>query len=114
MEAGDATIVQDEHDITIFRNGRVIRLHPYNPGADDEGGAGEGRIVAPMPGRIITVMVGKGDMVVKDQPVLVMEAMKMEMTIRAGCAGIIEDLPVAAGQQVADGALLVAIEQEVA
>jgi 3-methylcrotonyl-CoA carboxylase alpha subunit len=113
LDAGDATIVQDENDITIFRNGRVIKLHPYDPGADAGGGAGEGRIVAPMPGKIITVMVGKGDAVVKDQPILVMEAMKMEMTIRAGCEGVIGELPVTAGQQVADGALLVAIEHEV-
>jgi 3-methylcrotonyl-CoA carboxylase alpha subunit len=53
-----------------------------------------------------------GANVTKDQPLLIMEAMKMEMTIKAGCAGIIDELPVSAGQQVQDGALLISIEQK--
>ena len=54
--------------------------------------------------------VKKGDEVEKDQPLLIMEAMKMEMTIRAGCAGVVEELPVSANDQVQDGTLLVSIE----
>ena len=65
-----------------------------------------------MPGRIVAVSVKPGDRVEKDQPLLVMEAMKMEMTVRAPCAGIVEDLPVAANDQVAEGALLASIEAE--
>ncbi len=105
-------MVADGHDITIFRNGRVVPLHLYKPGADGEEAGGEGRITAPMPGKIINVLVAKGANVDKNQPLLIMEAMKMEMTIRAGCAGVVGELPVSAGQQVADGALLVAIEQK--
>ncbi|MFN3827705.1 MAG: acetyl-CoA carboxylase biotin carboxylase subunit [Micavibrio sp.] len=105
-------IVFDGHDITIFREGRVIRMHLYKPGASGEDEGGEGRITAPMPGKIISVLVQKGAAVDKNQPLLIMEAMKMEMTIRAGCDGVIDELPVSAGQQVADGALLVAIEQK--
>jgi biotin carboxyl carrier protein len=41
-----------------------------------------------------------------------MEAMKMEMTIRAGCGGVVDELPVAVNDQVADGALLVSIKAE--
>ncbi len=107
-----ATIVENNRDITVFRQGRVIHLHHFVPGEDKDDSAGDGRITAPMPGKIITVMVGMGDSVKKDQPLLVMEAMKMEMTIRAGCEGIVGELPVAAGQQVGDGALLVSIEQQ--
>ena len=105
----DATIVTDGRNITIFRQGKVVHLHI--PGAGGEEEAGEGRIIAPMPGKIITVMVGKGDAVKKDQPLLVMEAMKMEMTIRAGCDGVVDELPVSGGQQVSDGALLVSIAE---
>lgn len=107
-----ARIVADGNDLTLVRDGRVIRLHLYTPGADGEGEAGEGRIIAPMPGKIIDVMVQKGASVDKDQPLLIMEAMKMQMTIRAAFAGTVEELPVIAGQQVTDGALLVAIEQK--
>jgi 3-methylcrotonyl-CoA carboxylase alpha subunit len=52
--------------------------------------------------------------VAKDQPLLIMEAMKMEMTIRATLAGEIEELPVATNDQVPDGALLVSIKGEAA
>ncbi|WP_435641434.1 acetyl-CoA carboxylase biotin carboxylase subunit [Micavibrio aeruginosavorus] len=107
-----AKIAVDGNDLTLLRDGRVIRLHLYTPGADGEGEAGEGRIIAPMPGKIIDVMVKKGASVDKDQPLLIMEAMKMQMTIRAAFAGTVEELPVIAGQQVSDGALLIAIEQK--
>ncbi|MBU0799851.1 MAG: methylcrotonoyl-CoA carboxylase, partial [Alphaproteobacteria bacterium] len=99
-------------DMTLFGAGRSLDLHLYLHGADDDDGQGEGRIAAPMPGKIINVMVRKGDKVTKDQPLLVMEAMKMEMTIRAGCAGVVDDLPVAVNDQVSDGALLVSIKAE--
>jgi 3-methylcrotonyl-CoA carboxylase alpha subunit len=100
------------HDLTLFADGRSLNLHLFVPGADDEDAQGEGRIAAPMPGKIVNVMVKKGDMVEKDQPLLVMEAMKMEMTIRAGCGGVVDELPVAVNDQVADGALLVSIKAE--
>lgn len=100
------------NNLTLFRGGRVIPLHLYVPGSDGDEGAGEGRIVAPMPGKIISVLVQMGADVAKDQPLLIMEAMKMEMTIKAGCAGVIDELPVSAGQQVQDGALLISIEQK--
>jgi 3-methylcrotonyl-CoA carboxylase alpha subunit len=106
------TILQDGHNLTILRNGRLINIHLFKAGEDSSDEQGHGRIITPMPGKIIDVMVKKGDNVNKDQPLIIMEAMKMEMTIRAGCAGIVEDLPVAAGDQVADGSLLVSIEGE--
>jgi 3-methylcrotonyl-CoA carboxylase alpha subunit len=110
----DAAIVVDDDDITIFRDGRVIHLRHHIPGAAGGDGAGEGRMTSPMPGKIIDVMVKKGAKVTKDQPLLIMEAMKMQMTIRAAFAGVVEELLVAAGQQVGDGALLVSIGQKAA
>ncbi len=101
---------RDGRTITFFRGGRVIRLHLYIHGSTDDEEAGEGRIVTPMPGKIVDVLVRQGDSVEKDQPLLIMEAMKMEMTIRAACAGIVEELPVSANDQVQDGALLVSIK----
>jgi 3-methylcrotonyl-CoA carboxylase alpha subunit len=107
-----ATVVARGNDLTIFHKGRAVllHLHVHGSGADDQGG--EGRIIAPMQGRIVAVMVGKGDAVDKDQPLLVMEAMKMEMTIRAGVAGVVGELSVAVNDQVQDGALLVSIENK--
>ncbi len=97
--------------LTVFCGGRVVPLVlPGKSGAEEQGG--NGRIVTPMPGKIIDVLVKHGDIVSKDQPLLIMEAMKMEMTIRADCDGVIDELPVSANDQVADGALLIAIKGE--
>lgn len=104
-----AMISATERAITITRGGRVIRLHIPDPSLSSEDFSEGGRVTAPMPGRIVSVLVGQGDAVKKDQPLLVMEAMKMEMTIRARCDGVVEELPVAANDQVMDGALLMMI-----
>lgn len=97
--------------LTVFCNGRAVQMALPGRAANEEQG-GNGRIVTPMPGKVIDVLVKQGDIVSKDQPLLVMEAMKMEMTIRADCDGVIEELPVSANDQVADGALLIAIKGE--
>ncbi|MEM6640056.1 MAG: biotin/lipoyl-containing protein, partial [Pseudomonadota bacterium] len=55
---------------------------------------------APMPGRIVKVLVSEGDAVEKGQPLLVMEGMKMELTITAAQAGVVQALHCAAGDQV--------------
>lgn len=103
-----ATILQHKNDLTMFVDGRIIavKLHSHEA-ADDADSSGQ--IVTNMPGRIVNVLVKKGDDVEKDQPLLIMESMKVEITIRAGVAGKIEDLPIAVNDQVADGALLVNI-----
>lgn len=62
--------------------------------------ASDGRIKAPIPGQIAQVMVSPGDQVVEGQPLLVLEAMKMENEIRAPCPGQVRALHVAPGQRV--------------
>jgi 3-methylcrotonyl-CoA carboxylase alpha subunit len=105
-----ALLTGDARAVAIFHKGRVVRLALPVASADGNDHTGGGRITAPMPGRIVSVLVGQGDNVAKDQPLLIMEAMKMEMTIRATLAGEIEELPVAMNDQVPDGALLVSIK----
>lgn len=108
----EGTIVENGRHLTICRMGRSIPVQLHDPAADAAEEGGEGRITAPMPGKIITVLVAQGENVAKDQPLLIMEAMKMEMTIRAGTDGIVEELPVAENDQVSDGTLLVSIKSE--
>lgn len=67
------------------------------------------RVRAQMPGKIVRVLVKAGDEVAKDQPLLVMEAMKMENEIRALAAGKIETVKVLEGQAVESGADLILI-----
>lgn len=68
------------------------------------------RVRAQMPGKIIRVLTQTGAMVEKDQPILVMEAMKMENEIRAPQAGKVGTLKVNEGQAVETGADLCVIE----
>jgi 3-methylcrotonyl-CoA carboxylase alpha subunit len=105
-----ALIAADGNHLTLVRGGRVLAMHLYTPGSDEDDAGGEGRILSPMPGKIVSVLVKLGDAVAKDQPLLVMEAMKMQMTIRAGCAGNVVELPVCANDQVQDGAVLAIVE----
>jgi 3-methylcrotonyl-CoA carboxylase alpha subunit len=86
---------------------RLHRLDPYAPPASEEEGSGHLR--APMPGTIISVMVKVGDTVSAGQPLLVMEAMKMEHTIKAPSAGRVVHVHFKAGDQVKEGAELVEI-----
>jgi 3-methylcrotonyl-CoA carboxylase alpha subunit len=65
-----------------------------------------GRLTAPMPGKIVALLVEQGASVAQGTPLLIMEAMKMEHTIAAPSAGTVEALRYAVGDQVAEGAQL--------
>jgi acetyl/propionyl-CoA carboxylase alpha subunit len=71
--------------------------------------SGDGRIKAPIPGLITRVLVAAGDRVEVGQPILVLEAMKMENEIRAPRGGVVSRLDVAPGEAVALHKLLAEI-----
>ena len=79
---------------------------------DDTGTAGAGpqRLVAPMPGKIVRVLVASGDIVRARQPLVVVEAMKMENELRAGRDGTVAEVHAREGASVDAGALLVVIQ----
>ena len=88
-------------DWLVFVDDRRYRVHeaaPYDWSPGDEGGSD--RVLAPMPGRIVAIKVAIGDSVEADQELLVMEAMKMELMLRAPRAGTIAELRAAAGDFV--------------
>ena len=62
-----------------------------------------------MPGSVVSVLVNIGDVVKKGQPLIIMEAMKMEHTITATLDGVVEAIYFAAKEQVKEGAELVAL-----
>ena len=74
-----------------------------------EGEADEGRLTAPMPGKIIALLVSAGERVSKGTPLLIMEAMKMEHTISAPGDGTVSELLYAVGDQVSEGAQLLSL-----
>jgi 3-methylcrotonyl-CoA carboxylase alpha subunit len=70
-----------------------------------------GTLTAPMPGNIIAVLVEAGARVAAGAPLLILEAMKMEHTISAPIAGVVERVNFAVGDQVVEGAELLAIKE---
>src|SRR5262249_45128713 len=73
---------------------------------------GGDRIVAPMPGRVVAVRVAQGAQVAEGQELVIMEAMKMELTLRAPRAGKVESVQAGVGEFVEADAVLVRFEKE--
>lgn len=74
------------------------------------GAGGGGSVKAPMPGRIVKALVAEGDEVEAGQPVIIVEAMKMENEVLAAGPGTIRRILVSAGDTVDAGAVLIEIE----
>ncbi|MBY5705152.1 acetyl/propionyl/methylcrotonyl-CoA carboxylase subunit alpha [Rhizobium leguminosarum] len=75
-------------------------------------GAGDGAILSPMPGLVISVDVAEGDRVAKGDRLLTVEAMKMEHSLRAPFDGIVEKLQVSSGIRVSENQLVASIVKE--
>jgi 3-methylcrotonyl-CoA carboxylase alpha subunit len=80
--------------------------------AAGEAAASDGAILSPMPGKIVSVAVKAGAKVAKGEPLLVLEAMKMEHTLTAPFAGKVAELKAKAGEQVSEGVVLAKLEKD--
>lgn len=96
-------------------NGRTILYETENAKAQKKKQLVEdpGKIFAPMPGKVIKVLCKEGDSVKKDQTLVVMEAMKMEYSLKVHTNGTIKKLNTKQGAQVSLGDLLVDVQPEV-
>jgi biotin carboxyl carrier protein len=88
----------------------INRRRTARGGSDGVDAQGEHSVVAPMPGRVVRVLVAPGDEVAAKQGVVVVEAMKMENELRSPKAGRVKDVAVAPGTSVEAGRVLVVIE----
>jgi len=106
-----ATVIHDGNFLTVFHDGETRRLELIDDLAEAEAQAGEGPAgvpVAPMPGVVVAVAVTAGAEVVRGQPLMVVEAMKVEHTIRAPADGTVDEVLYVVGDAVDEGAALVA------
>ena len=78
--------------------------------ADGDGAGGASRLTAPMPGKVVRVLAAPGERVEAGQPLVVVEAMKMENELTAPRAGVVTEVPVTEGMSVEAGRLLAAVE----
>jgi 3-methylcrotonyl-CoA carboxylase alpha subunit len=103
----------DGVDYTLFADGGSQRLRlvdPLDVTQYEAVAAGEGSVRSPLPGKIIDLRVKAGDTVSRGQPLLVLEAMKMEHTLAAPADGTVKSVRYGVGEQVPEGAELVEFE----
>ncbi len=106
-----ATVIASGLRRHVFLHGRAYIFNSIDPLYHaGEGGGLDGGLAAPMPGKIVAVLVSAGSHVDKGQPLLILEAMKMEHTINAPASGLVKSFRFAIGEQVGDGAELVEFE----
>ena len=99
--------------LSLLSDARVISFQRESydlHGSDAE--QNEGQVISPMPGVIVKILVKKGAEVTKDQPLIIMEAMKLEMTLCAPRDGVIDVLNHAENDQVGDGAVLLELVKD--
>ncbi|HEX4857332.1 MAG TPA: biotin/lipoyl-containing protein, partial [Limnobacter sp.] len=95
--------VGEEQALLLWNNPANIRA-----GLDTEAHG----VAAPMPGRVFAVFVKVGDRVTKGQPLIGLEAMKMEHTLNSPCDGVIQAIPHPVGEQVTEGTELVHFQED--
>ena len=100
--------------LVTFDRGYAYRIDFHRPRGTSAGAAGDGALIAPMPGRVISVAVELGQAVTAGQRLVVIEAMKMEQALTAPFDGIVAELAAAEGMQIKDGMLLVRVEADAA
>lgn len=108
----EASVVRNGHDVTVQFEGRDTIFHHVQSVGAEEDASSESRILSPMPGLIRLVSVVEGASVAKGDPLVTMEAMKMELSLTAPRDGKVASVTVATGDQVAEGALLVELEED--
>ena len=127
-EAGEASGARRSYEVAFDTGSDGLRVHvdgvavPVSfPGAQPRSrrqgagavtGTGQQIVSAPMPGRVVKVLVAAGDVVADRQPVAVLEAMKMQNDVRAARAGRVAEVRAIEGALVESGAALVVIHPE--
>ncbi len=105
-----ATVIRRVNELTVFAFGGSYRLEFEIPATVEEEDP-SGRLVSPLPGAVIQVLIKDGEVVEKGQALMIIEAMKMEHTISAPQSGTVKRIYFAPGEQVSEGAQLLDFEE---
>jgi len=107
-----ARVLRDGDALDVVLDGATHALRHHDPRAPaDAAETGGGRVIAPMPGRVLRILVAAGDRVTRGEVLVVIEAMKVQMRITAPADGIVAGLGCAEGELVEDGAELVTLAE---
>lgn len=106
----NVTVVQHDGESVVFYQGQSAALH-RPPTVALKNAEQAGSLLSPMPGKIVKVLAKVGDSVAKGTPLVIMEAMKMEHTIRAPAAGTVESMRYNVGDLVEEKKVLVTLAQ---
>ncbi len=105
--------VEEDAALHLFTGATHARFALHDPVAEaDQAAPDSGGLTAPMPGRIVALPVAAGARVARGQPLVVLEAMKMEHTLHAPAAGSVRGYRVREGELVVEGAQLVDFEPD--
>jgi len=105
-----ASVIEGHELYLRTRNGR-FDLHWIDPfGGESEEHVGEDKIVAPLPGTVVALLAEEGTALEKGAPILTLEVMKMEQTLRAPYAGVLKKLKCKVGDIVGEGVELAEVE----
>ncbi|WP_425983127.1 biotin carboxylase N-terminal domain-containing protein [Brevundimonas sp. TWP1-2-1b1] len=118
LEIDDSVVAEyihfepDRATTIYFDDGEPYRVSMEGPRGTSAGAVSDGSLRSPMPGKIVATPVKAGDAVTKGQPVVVLEAMKMEHALTAPFDGVVESVNAAVGDQVVDGFELARIKSQ--
>jgi acetyl-CoA carboxylase biotin carboxylase subunit len=103
--------LQIGHSVVVFDKGEAYEFTlDTGERAEGEVAAGDGAILSPMPGKIVSVAAKAGASLKKGDPILVLEAMKMEHTLTAPFDGKLAELNATPGAQVSEGVVLAKLD----
>jgi 3-methylcrotonyl-CoA carboxylase alpha subunit len=113
QQSCQAIVINDNDGLTLYTDTGPIRIKRFHQqGSFNHQPTPSNQLTAPMPATVVAILKNKGDSIKKGDPLIILEAMKMEHTIHAPYDGLLTDIFYSLGAQVNEGAQLVSLQTE--